>query len=96
MFSGVGRISRVALIRFRRLRFLFGRFSHGSSILHPLFATADKVKHLPLRPGRRKDVLDAAVGEIGEKATGIPGDVANLNDLDRLYKTVKRHGRRSM
>jgi hypothetical protein len=24
--------------------------------------------------GRRKDALDAAVAEIGEKATGIPGD----------------------
>ncbi len=44
--------------------------------------------------GRRKDVLDAAVAEIGEKATGVPGDVANLNDLDRLYESVKRYGRR--
>ncbi len=44
--------------------------------------------------GRRKDVLDAAVAEIGEKATGIPGDVANLNDLDRLYEAVKRYGRK--
>ena len=44
--------------------------------------------------GRRKGVLDAAVAEIGEKATGIPGDVANLNDLDRLYQAVKRYGRK--
>jgi NAD(P)-dependent dehydrogenase (short-subunit alcohol dehydrogenase family) len=44
--------------------------------------------------GRRKDVLDAAVAQIGEKATGIPGDVANLNDLDRLYDVVKSYGRR--
>src|SRR5713226_8244482 len=44
--------------------------------------------------GRRKDVLDAAVAEIGQKATGIPGDVANLNDLDRLYEAVKRYGQR--
>jgi NAD(P)-dependent dehydrogenase (short-subunit alcohol dehydrogenase family) len=44
--------------------------------------------------GRRKDVLDAAVAEIGDKATGIPGDVANLNDLDRLYEAVKRYGRK--
>ena len=43
---------------------------------------------------RRKDVLDAAVAGIGEKATGIPGDVANLNDLDRLYEVVERYGRR--
>ncbi len=44
--------------------------------------------------GRRKDVLDAAVAQIGEKATGIPGDVANLNDLDRLYEAVERYGQR--
>src|SRR5207245_5022511 len=44
--------------------------------------------------GRRKDVLDTAVAESGEKATGVPGDVANLNDLDRLYESVKRYGRR--
>jgi NAD(P)-dependent dehydrogenase (short-subunit alcohol dehydrogenase family) len=43
--------------------------------------------------GRRPDVLDAAVAEIGEKATGMPGDVANLHDLDRLYDAVKRYGR---
>jgi NAD(P)-dependent dehydrogenase (short-subunit alcohol dehydrogenase family) len=44
--------------------------------------------------GRRKDVLDVAVAEIGEKATGIPGDVASLNDLDRLYESVRGHGRK--
>jgi len=44
--------------------------------------------------GRRKDVLDTAVAEIGEKATGVSGDVANLNDLDRLYESVKRYRRR--
>jgi NAD(P)-dependent dehydrogenase (short-subunit alcohol dehydrogenase family) len=44
--------------------------------------------------GRRKDVLDKAVAEIGEKATGVKGDVANLSDLDRLYEAVKRHGRK--
>ena len=44
--------------------------------------------------GRRMDVLDATVAEIGDKATGVPGDVANLNDLDRLYESVKRYGRR--
>jgi NAD(P)-dependent dehydrogenase (short-subunit alcohol dehydrogenase family) len=44
--------------------------------------------------GRRKDVLDAAVAEIGEKATGIPGDVASLNDLDHLYESVKGFGRK--
>jgi NAD(P)-dependent dehydrogenase (short-subunit alcohol dehydrogenase family) len=44
--------------------------------------------------GRRKDALDAAVAEIGDKTTGIPGDVASLNDLDRLYESVKGYGRK--
>src|ERR1700751_6057858 len=44
--------------------------------------------------GRRQEVLPTAVAEIGQKATGVPGDVANLNDLDRLYESVKRYGRR--
>jgi NAD(P)-dependent dehydrogenase (short-subunit alcohol dehydrogenase family) len=44
--------------------------------------------------GRRKDVLDTAVAEIGEKVTGVPGDVASLNDLDRLYEVVKQYGRK--
>src|SRR5579862_4761009 len=44
--------------------------------------------------GRRKDALDVAVAEIGDKATGIPGDVASLNDLDRLYESVKAYGRK--
>jgi NAD(P)-dependent dehydrogenase (short-subunit alcohol dehydrogenase family) len=44
--------------------------------------------------GRRTDVLDTTVAEIGDRATGVPGDVANLNDLDRLYESVKRYGRR--
>jgi hypothetical protein len=44
--------------------------------------------------GPADPLLDAAVAEIGEKASGIPGDVANLNDLDRLYEAVKRYGRK--
>jgi NAD(P)-dependent dehydrogenase (short-subunit alcohol dehydrogenase family) len=44
--------------------------------------------------GRRKDVLERAVAEIGDKATGIPGDVASLNDLDRLYESVNEYGRK--
>jgi NAD(P)-dependent dehydrogenase (short-subunit alcohol dehydrogenase family) len=39
--------------------------------------------------GRRKDALDAAAAEIGGNVTGVQGDVANLNDLDRLYEAVK-------
>ena len=44
--------------------------------------------------GRRESVLAAAVADIGEKATGVAGDVANLGDLDRLYEVVKRYGRK--
>jgi NAD(P)-dependent dehydrogenase (short-subunit alcohol dehydrogenase family) len=44
--------------------------------------------------GRRKDVLNGAVAEIGEKATGVPGDVSNLSELDRLYEAVKQYGRK--
>jgi NAD(P)-dependent dehydrogenase (short-subunit alcohol dehydrogenase family) len=38
---------------------------------------------------RGKDALDAAAAEIGRNVTGEQGDVANLNDLDRLYEAVK-------
>jgi NAD(P)-dependent dehydrogenase (short-subunit alcohol dehydrogenase family) len=44
--------------------------------------------------GRRKDALDAAVVEIGRNTTGVPGDVASLSDLDRLYEAVKKHNRK--
>jgi NAD(P)-dependent dehydrogenase (short-subunit alcohol dehydrogenase family) len=40
--------------------------------------------------GRRKPQLSAAVKEIGRNVTGIPGDVANLSDLDRLFAQIKR------
>ena len=44
--------------------------------------------------GRRQPELDAAVRTIGHDAVGVRGDVANLEDLDRLFATVKeRHGR---
>lgn len=39
--------------------------------------------------GRRQDVLDAAVKEIGSNVTGVRGDVATMADLDRLYAVVK-------
>ncbi len=39
--------------------------------------------------GRRSDVLDAAVAEIGSAAVAVPADSANLDDLDRLYDTVR-------
>jgi NAD(P)-dependent dehydrogenase (short-subunit alcohol dehydrogenase family) len=44
--------------------------------------------------GRRKDALESAVAEIGEKVTGVPGDVASLSDLDRLYESVDGYGRK--
>ena len=39
--------------------------------------------------GRRQETLDAAVEEIGENAFSVQGDVSNLEDLDRLYETIK-------
>jgi NAD(P)-dependent dehydrogenase (short-subunit alcohol dehydrogenase family) len=38
--------------------------------------------------GRRKDVLDAAVAEIGSGAEAVAADSTNLDDLDDLYNTV--------
>jgi NAD(P)-dependent dehydrogenase (short-subunit alcohol dehydrogenase family) len=40
--------------------------------------------------GRRQKEIDAAVRKLGPRVTGVQGDVANLEDLDRLYETVKR------
>jgi NADP-dependent 3-hydroxy acid dehydrogenase YdfG len=44
--------------------------------------------------GRRKDALESAVAEIGEKVTGVPGDVATLSDLDRLYESIDGYARK--
>jgi NAD(P)-dependent dehydrogenase (short-subunit alcohol dehydrogenase family) len=40
--------------------------------------------------GRRQEPLDEAVRLIGRNVTGVRGDAANLDDLDRLFDTVKR------
>ncbi len=40
--------------------------------------------------GRRQDKLDEAVKAIGKNVTGVQGDAANLDDLDRLYEIVKK------
>ena len=40
--------------------------------------------------GRNQDTLDLAVAELGERATGFRGDVANLDDLDRLFAQVQK------
>ena len=38
--------------------------------------------------GRRQSELDKAKAAIGKNVTTVQGDVANLADLDHLYKTV--------
>lgn len=40
--------------------------------------------------GRRQEALDEAVKLIGRNVTGVQGDAANLDDLDRLFDVVKR------
>lgn len=40
--------------------------------------------------GRRKENLDEAVNTIGRNVTGVQNDSAKLDDLDRLYETVKK------
>ncbi len=40
--------------------------------------------------GRRQEALDEAIRLIGRNVTGVRGDAANLDDLDRLFVTVKR------
>jgi NAD(P)-dependent dehydrogenase (short-subunit alcohol dehydrogenase family) len=39
---------------------------------------------------RRHDKLDAAVRELGDRATGVAGDISSLADLDRLYDVVRQ------
>lgn len=39
--------------------------------------------------GRRQAELDAAIAQLGENTFGVRGDVSNLEDLDKLYETVK-------
>src|SRR5277367_2504954 len=40
--------------------------------------------------GRRKAELEAAVGDIAKNVSGVQGDVANLEDLDRLFARMKQ------
>ncbi|MBO3752657.1 SDR family oxidoreductase [Streptosporangiaceae bacterium NEAU-GS5] len=45
--------------------------------------------------GRRKPELDEAVARIGAaRASGVPGDVTDLSDLDQLFATIGADGRR--
>jgi NAD(P)-dependent dehydrogenase (short-subunit alcohol dehydrogenase family) len=39
--------------------------------------------------GRRQDELDKATATIGPGVTGIQGDISNLDDLDRMFATVR-------
>src|SRR3954454_137655 len=50
---------------------------------------ADEGAHVFIS-GRRKDTLDEAVELIGRNVTGVQGDSADLEDLDRLFATVKQ------
>ena len=40
--------------------------------------------------GRHQDRLDEAVAHIGRNVTGVLGDSANLDDLDRLFEIVRQ------
>ncbi len=40
--------------------------------------------------GRNKERLDKAVEEIGKNVTGVQGDAASLEDIDRLYDIVRK------
>jgi NAD(P)-dependent dehydrogenase (short-subunit alcohol dehydrogenase family) len=43
--------------------------------------------------GRRQAQLDEALGQLGERANGVRGDVGATADLDRLYAAVAEAGR---
>jgi len=40
--------------------------------------------------GRRQEQLDSAVQQIGQNVKGVRADSANLDDLDRLFETVRK------
>src|ERR1700738_2044808 len=44
--------------------------------------------------GRREPELADSVKQIGKNVTGVPGDVAKPNDLDRLFAQIKREKRK--
>jgi NAD(P)-dependent dehydrogenase (short-subunit alcohol dehydrogenase family) len=44
--------------------------------------------------GRRQSELDKAKAEIGARVTTVQGDVANLEDLDKLYRRIAADERR--
>ncbi|MFJ3670317.1 SDR family NAD(P)-dependent oxidoreductase [Streptomyces sp. NPDC090106] len=40
--------------------------------------------------GRRQETIDKAVASIGDRATGVRADVADLDDLDRLFARIEQ------
>jgi len=42
--------------------------------------------------GRRQDALDATVAQLGPNARGVRGDVAQLDDRDRVFTAIAAHG----
>src|SRR5580658_7346011 len=42
--------------------------------------------------GRREKELESVVKAIGSNVIGVQGDVAKLDDLDRLYEAIKAKG----
>lgn len=42
--------------------------------------------------GRRQSELDKAAKSLGRNVTAVQGDISNLDDIDRLYATVKKAG----
>lgn len=40
--------------------------------------------------GRRQEALDAAVKQIGDRVTGVRGDMSRLADIDRLYDAIQQ------
>ncbi|HEX4248885.1 MAG TPA: SDR family oxidoreductase [Pseudonocardia sp.] len=42
--------------------------------------------------GRRQAELDAAVALLGDRARAVPGDISDLNDLDRLFGIIEAEG----
>jgi len=43
--------------------------------------------------GRRKPELDTAVADLGPNASGVPGDVSNLADLDAVMAVIAARGK---
>jgi NAD(P)-dependent dehydrogenase (short-subunit alcohol dehydrogenase family) len=58
----------------------------GLATAHRLISDGARV----IVTGRNQEALDAAVAELGDRAMGIRGDVAQLEDLDRMFGKVKK------